>query len=229
MAGTLLPAPFTYFTDDEGAPLVGGTVTTYITGTSTLSPVYHDAALLTAWDNPLTIPADGKVRMYQGTVTLKMVVKDADGNVLDTYDPIQSTAESASSGAGIAAFTFGGAEDFPITVTSLPSGATAAAIHPGSSFVLVDSDNLTGDYLLQGMLQAGAAETVTASLVNVSQGSPDTAIISISSTDTVGELKQSTVITFAAGGTARTYAVKTKTSAAAAPSYAWGFALVKDE
>ena len=226
MPGTLIPAPFTYFTDDEGAPLVGGHVYTYITGTDTLTPVYHDAALLDPWDNPLEIPADGKVTMYQDLDTIKMKVYDADDNLLATYDPIQSTGLSGSGGTGGATFNFGGDDSFPITATAIPSGSTVAAIHPGTSFFTEDSNNLTGTFVLQGMLQAGTGETVTASLVNVSQGSPDTPIVTLTSTATAGELVVSTAITFAAGGTARTYAVKTETDTGVA-SYAWAFAMMR--
>lgn len=225
MAGTLMPAPYTYFHDAQGNPLVGGQVSTFITGTDTPTPVYHDAALSTEWDNPFTVPADGNVTIYQAANTIKMVIKDADGNLIATIDPIQSTALLAG-GGGAAVFTFGGDDYYPITNTSLPSGTTVATIHPGTSLFTIDSANLVGDMLLQGMLQAGSGETVTASLVNLSQGSPDTPMVSIASSSTAGELQVSGVITFPAGGTDRTYAIKTKTGAGV-QSFGWGFALVK--
>lgn len=226
MAGTLIPAPFIYFTDDEGNPLNAGTFETYITGTATPTPVYHDADLLDPWDNPATIPADGKAIIYMDANTIKMVVKDEDGNVLQTIDPIQSTALAGGGGTGGIAFTFGGDDSFPITVTALPSGTTVATIHPGTSFFSIDSADLIGDYGLQAMMQAGTGETVTASFVNLSQGSPDTPIVSIASSNTAGELQTSAAITFAASGTARTYAIKTKTATGVA-SYVWGAALVR--
>ncbi len=225
MAGTLLPAPFAYFTDAQGAPLSGGFVYTYITGTDTPSPVYHDASLSTEWDNPIELPADGTVTMYQGSVTLKMKVYDADMNLIRTVDPIAS-AEAASSSGNITVFSFGGDDYYPITATSIPTGTTVAASHPGTSFFTIDSDDLPGSVTLQGMLQAGSGETVTASLVNLSQGSPNTPMVSIESTSTAGELQTSSVISFPAGGTDRTYAVKTFTATGVA-SYGWSFALVR--
>lgn len=224
MAGTLTPAWFLYFTDAAGAPLVGGKIYTYVTGTSTPTPVYQDAGLTTAWSNPIIIPADGRVTIYQDTNIIKAVIYNSADVLQESIDPISSPALIASLGGS--AFTFGGEESFPITVTALPTGTTVAAIHPGTSFFSIDSNDLIGDYVLVGMLQAGAAETVTASLVNLSQGSPDTPIVSIASTATGGERQASSVITFASGGTARTYAVKTKTATGVA-SYAWGFALVR--
>lgn len=224
MAGTLTPAWFLYFADDEGNPLVGGKVYTYITGTSTPTPVYQDADLNTEWDNPIIIPADGVVVIYQAANTIKAIIHDADDVLVRTIDPIGSNALNTS--AGGSSFTFGGNDSYPITVTALPSGTAVSTIHPGTSFFSIDSSDLVGDYVLQGMMQAGTGETVTASLVNLSQGSPDTAIVSIASTSTTGELQTSSVITFAAGGTARTYAVKTKTATGVA-SYVWGLALVR--
>ena len=224
MAGTLTPAWFHYFTDSEGAPLSGGKVYTYLTGTSTPTPVYQDADLLVPFSNPIILPADGRVTIYQDANTIKAVWYTSADVLVDSVDPIGSVAINASLGG--ASFTFGGDDSFPITVTSLPSGTTVATIHPGTSFFSIDSNDLIGDYVLQGMLQAGTAETVTASLVNLSQGSPDTALVSIASTATAGELQQSAVITFAAGGTERTYAVKTKTATGVA-SYGWGFSLVR--
>lgn len=224
MAGTLTPAWFLYFTTSTGTPLSGGKIYTYITGTSTPITVYQDADLLVPFSNPIIIPSNGQVTIYQGANTIKAVVYNSADVLQDSYDPIQSTALVSS--VGVSAFTFGGDDSYPITVTALPSGTTVATIHPGTSFFTVDSSDLVGTYVLQGMLQAGAAETVTASLVNLSQGSPDTAIVSIASTATAGELQVSSAITFAAGGTDRTYAVKTKTGTGVA-SYGWGFALVR--
>ena len=129
-------------------------------------------------------------------------------------------------GSGGVAFTFGGDDYYPIVVTSLPSGTSLATWHPGTTILRIDSGDLIGDYGLQGILQAGTAETVTASLVNLSQGSPDTALVSISSSSTAGELQISTAITFAAPGTARDYAIKTKVGAGTA-SYGWQFQLVR--
>lgn len=227
MAGTLIPAPFIYFTDDEGHPLNAGTFETYVTGTDTPTPVYHDADLLNPWDNPATIPADGKAVIYLDAVTIKLKVFDSDGNLLATYDPIQSTALAGGGGTGGIAFNFEGDDDFPITVTALPSGTTLATLHPGTSILRIDSANLIGDYGLQAMLQAGSGETVTGSIVNLSQGSPDVALASVTSSSTSGEIQTSSAITFATGGTDRDYGIKTKTSVGTAPGFAYGFKLVR--
>ena len=224
MAGTLTPSWFLYFTDSNGAPLAGGKIYTYVTGTSTPATVYQDSSLATPWSNPIILPADGKVTIYQDAETIKAVVYNSDDVLQDTYDPIASTALNSSLGG--AAFTFGGNDFYPITVTAYPSGTAVSTVHPGTSFFSIDSNDLVGTYVLKGMLMAGAAETVSAALVNLSEGSPDTAIVEIASTATAGELQTSGAITFSAGGTARTYAVKTKT-AGGVTSYGWSFAIVR--
>jgi hypothetical protein len=224
MAGTLTPSWFLYFTDSVGAPLSGGKVYTYVTGTTTPATVYQDAALAVPWSNPIILPADGKVTIYQDAETIKAVVYNSADVLQDSYDPIASTALNSSLGGSI--FSFEGDDFYPITVTAYPTGTAVSAIHPGTTLFSVDSNNLVGTYVLQGMLQVSATETVSAALVNLSEGSPDTAIVEITSTATAGELKSSTAITFSAGGTARTYAVKTKT-AAGVTSSGWAFNLVR--
>ena len=156
MAGTLTPSWFLYFTDSVGAPLSGGKVYTYATGTSTPVTVYQDASLAVPWSNPIILPADGKVTIYQDAETIKAVVKDSDDNLQDSYDPIASTALNSSLGGSI--FSFEGDDFYPITATAYPTGTTVSTIHPGTSLFSVDSNNLVGTYVLQGMLQAGAAE-----------------------------------------------------------------------
>lgn len=223
MAGTLTPAWFLYFTTATGEPLSGGKIYTYITGTSTPTTVYQDATLATPWSNPIIIPSDGKVTIYQGTGIIKAVVYNSADVLQDTFDPISPT----SANSGLSIIPFGGTQSYPIVVTALPSGTAVSTLHPGTSIWPIDSGTLAaGTYILVGMLQAGAAETVTASLVNLSQGSPDTAIVSISSTNTAGEWVASGGITFATAGTARQYAVKTKTATGVA-SYGWNFDIVR--
>lgn len=222
MSGTLTPAWDRYFTDSTGNPLSGGFVYTYITGTNTPTPVFQDATLDTEWSNPIVIPSNGRVTMYQDANIIKAVVYNSAMVLQATYDPIASNALNT----GISIIPFGGDDSFPIVATSLPSGTAVSTLHPGTSIWPIDSADLVGTYYLVGMLQAGAAETVTASLVNLSQGSPDTAIVSISSTDTAGEFASSGAVTFAAAGALRSYAIKTKTATGVA-SYGWNFALTR--
>ena len=224
MAGTLTPSWFLAFTTSAGVPLSGGKVYTYVTGTSTPATVYTDAALLVAFSNPIILPADGKATIYQDANTIKAVVYDSTDVLQATYDPIRSAALTSAAGGSI--FAFEGNDAYPITATAYSSGTAVANVHPGTGFYSVDSGDLVGTYALAGMLMAGTAETVTASLVNLSQGSPDTAMVSIASTATAGELQTSTAITFAASGTARTYAIKTKTASGVA-SYAWNLKLIR--
>ena len=122
-------------------------------------------------------------------------------------------------------FEFGGEESNVISATSYPSGSTNDTCHPDTAIFSVDSANLVGTYALSGMLKSESGATVTASLVNLTDGSPDTALVSITSTSAVGELQTSTTITFAAAGATKEYAIKTKVSANS--GFAWGLSLTK--
>ncbi len=89
--GTLTPPWFLAFTDSTGAPLAGGKIYTYITGTSTPVTVYQNSTLTTAWSNPIILPADGKVTIYQTSDIIKAVVYNSADVLQATYDPIMSS------------------------------------------------------------------------------------------------------------------------------------------
>lgn len=63
MAHLLTGTTFRGFTDD-GAPLVGGKLWTYASGTTTLQPTYTDSALTTPNTNPITLNARGEAEIW---------------------------------------------------------------------------------------------------------------------------------------------------------------------
>lgn len=81
--------------NDNGAPLAGGTIWFYESGTSTPLATYSDDDLVTANSNPVMLDAAGR----QGDVFLqpkeyKVVVKDASGIVIKTMDPVHGTTST---------------------------------------------------------------------------------------------------------------------------------------
>jgi hypothetical protein len=60
MAGTLLPFPFHQFLDANGDPLSSGKVHVFLSGTTTESNSYTDAALSTPHTNPIVLNAAGR-------------------------------------------------------------------------------------------------------------------------------------------------------------------------
>jgi hypothetical protein len=86
-----------YFLDD-GTPNNAGTLSFYEVGGaySVLKDIYSDAAG-TVDSNPKTMGADGRVVVYLGEGPYDVVVKNSDGDVLDTIDNVINAGSSGES------------------------------------------------------------------------------------------------------------------------------------
>lgn len=89
MSGTvsLLPPAEQQFCDANGAPLAGGSVSTFIPGTSTPSVTYQDSAGTIPNTNPVILDAAGRAIIW-GSGSYRTVVKDVAGNLI--YDQVTS-------------------------------------------------------------------------------------------------------------------------------------------
>lgn len=222
--GTLMPSPNIQYADANGVPYAGGKLFSYLAGTSTPTPTYTDAGLTVAHTNPIILDAAGRAgATYLDALSYKFVLQDANSVTIWTIDNVQAVQTSLIRLGAI--FIFGGNSDSPVTATSYPSGATLDKTHAGTAVYHEDAANIpAGSYVLEGVLQAiSGSATISAALVNLTDGSPDTAIVTIASTSTTGARVQSSPITFAVAGAAKDYGVKTKVDTGAA--LAWGFDL----
>ena len=85
MTATLMPNGKVKFFDNNGNPLVGGTVDTYDAGTNIRRPTYIDAAGLNPNTNPTILDARGEAIMrWDGAY--KYVLKDPLGVTIETID-----------------------------------------------------------------------------------------------------------------------------------------------
>lgn len=91
LQANLIDFLFAGLVDESGEALAGGTVTSYAAGTTTLRPIYQNAAGTIAHPNPATLDARGVLVAY-GTGPYKFVVKDAAGAVQYTIDDVAATA-----------------------------------------------------------------------------------------------------------------------------------------
>lgn len=225
MSGTLAPAGKFLGLSDTGVPLNGGLLYTYAAGTSTPATTYNDVDLAPAHANanPVVLDSAGRATVYLDATSYKFVLKTAAGVTVWSQDNIPSTGLNTAA-IGSELVTLGGTPDTPIVATSYPSGTTFDKVHAGTMLWSFDSANLTGTYVLEGML-LGNGGTVTAALVNLSDGAPDTALVTIASSSTTGERQASSAITFAAGGAAKVYAIKVKVSAGS--GRAWMLRIVR--
>jgi hypothetical protein len=219
---TLAPYVFPQFFDDNGDPLAGGLIYTYEAGTTTPAVTYSDA-IATPNTNPVVLSAAGRTVIYLDPLSYKWILKDANGTTIATQDNIASIGLVTSGVYDV--FSFGGDSNVPVTATSYPSGTTFTECHSGTAWLEIDSADLSGTYALSGMLLSVSGITVTAALVNLTDGAPETPLVTLASTSSTGELVISGNITFAATGTAKHYAIKCKVSAGS--GFVWALHLIK--
>jgi hypothetical protein len=227
---TLTPSPYQTVLDENGVPLIGAKIYTYVSATSTPQATYADATGSSTNSNPILTDSSGRYTAYLLAAAYKFIITESDGTPLATIDPVSSVQTNLPTGVG-EIFVFGGSPDTPIVATSYPSGTGFDKCHAGTAFYSLDTLNLTaGVYKLEAMmLCSNVAVTVTAAIVNLTDGSPDTPIGTISSGSVTGERQVSSSLTLAAGGAAKTYAIKTKVSSASSGlfGFVWGAKLIR--
>jgi hypothetical protein len=89
MAFRILNQDPQFFSADGKSLLVGGTVTFYASGTSTLQNTFTDPSLATPNNNPLTINSQGRIADVWGNANYRMVVADVLGSIQWTRDNVQ--------------------------------------------------------------------------------------------------------------------------------------------
>lgn len=224
--GSLMPNVFPQWVDANGNPYVGGKLYSYLAGLATPTPTYTDSTLLVPHANPIVLNARGAPPgpVYLAALSYKFRLYTALDVFVDEADNVQAVHLNQS--ALGERFAFGGDSTSPIELTAYPTGATIDKTHAGTAIFRTDSADLpAGTYILEGMLLATAG-TVSASIVNLSDGAPDTPLTNgtITSTSTTGELVQGALgVTFALAGAAKNYAIKVKVSAGL--GFAWGLKL----
>lgn len=99
--GTYAPWYLEQLLDDNGKPLSGGTIETFVAGTSTHAAVFSDVNLTTAYSNPLTLnsagrlPSNGSMFLTPG-VSYKFLIKNSAGTTIATPDNISSVPGSSA-------------------------------------------------------------------------------------------------------------------------------------
>ena len=92
MAGVIATVPKYQFSDSTGTPLAGGTLTTYIAGTNTLTNTWQDQALGIANTNPIVLDSRGECVLWlNSTVNYKFVLKNSSGVTQWTVDNISGS------------------------------------------------------------------------------------------------------------------------------------------
>lgn len=82
------------YENSSGVPYALAKAYFYVTGTTTPLDTYTTAALTVANANPVVAGADGVFPdIYLAAKRYKIVIKDADGNTLRTWDPVDATTQ----------------------------------------------------------------------------------------------------------------------------------------
>jgi hypothetical protein len=87
----LLPAPELQFCDADGKPYAGGSVATYVPGTTTPKQTWVDPGEAALNTNPIILDAAGRCIIY-GSGDYRIILRDAAGNLI--YDQPSSTVVS---------------------------------------------------------------------------------------------------------------------------------------
>lgn len=163
MAGVIATIPKFQFSAN-GVPMVGGTLDTYIAGSTTPATTWQDAAITIANTNPISLDARGECVLWlDPAVVYKFVLKNAQGVIQWTQDNISNPAALANSlRADLAAAT--GAS--LVGYLHAGTGAAATDVQEKLRRLAVDLADFTGadptgatasDAALQNALSTGKA------------------------------------------------------------------------
>lgn len=124
MAAQLTPAPVLRVYDNSGNLAIGGSIFTYIAGTSTPLATYTDASGTTPNANPTILNSRGECSLWLATgQSYKITAFDASSNLLWTKDSISNTA------AITAAIITNGAQVVPTIATLRTLLKTSASVN----------------------------------------------------------------------------------------------------
>jgi hypothetical protein len=93
MTIALLPDPVPQFCDANGLPYAGGSISTYVVGTTTPKQTWLDPQQAALNTNPIVLDAAGRCVMY-GDGDYRLILRDAAGNLV--WDQPSSTIVSAA-------------------------------------------------------------------------------------------------------------------------------------
>ena len=224
--GNVMPTPVQQFLDNDGNPISAGKLYTYASGGSTPLQTFTDSNLGTPNANPVILDSAGRAAVFLSSSSYKFVLHTSSDVLVYTRDNVQSlTLQQSVIGENLPMF---GTEERSVNDTSYAAGTTADKLSPTTKVLPLDSANATGTWALRGMLKtSNGSHAATEALLNLSDGSPETAIVTISSTNTTGEIVTSSAITFATAGATKNYGVKLKSAHTSAYVTAWGLELVR--
>jgi len=114
---TLTPNPKMQFFDQNGNPLVGGKVYTYLTGTLTPQFTFTDATGTVNNTNPVILDARGEASIWLGNLPYRFILKTADDVTVWTSDGLSGYLTPTTK--GVNRFTADGSFTVPVGVSTI--------------------------------------------------------------------------------------------------------------
>lgn len=91
--GTLSPVAIQQFFNNNGIPLAGGQLASYLAGSNTPTPIYSDQGLTIPLSNPVILDAAGRApELFLDAKSYKLVLRDALGVTIWTADNVMSAS-----------------------------------------------------------------------------------------------------------------------------------------
>ena len=149
------------FFDNNGNPLSGGKIYTYVAGTTTPQATYTSSSGVTAHSNPIILDAGGRVpggEIWNQLLLYKFVLETSTGVLIATYDNVGSSFNAT---AIIANFT-GNGSTVAFTLASAPAGENATNVY------------------VNGVYQQKNTYSVAGAVLTFSQAPPVTSSIEVS-------------------------------------------------
>lgn len=186
MAGSRLVLPSQQPVQSTGLPYPGGQLFFYLSGTTTPTDTYQDANLATPNSNPVILDSAGDAGnvFLDQSIVYKIVLLDAMGDLVWTFDPVYPFARGTLQGVPYAGVTTGSANTqflsgLPtrfngqtITFTAGYVNTMSATLNTGDGNIFFYQQGATGPALLAGNeLQVGTTyEAVQISSLNDNAG-----------------------------------------------------------
>jgi hypothetical protein len=155
------------FFDQNGAPLIGGLLYTYVAGSAVPLVTYKDQTELVLNTNPIVLDSNGECDLWLGTTAYKFVLKNSLGVTQWTVDSVLASTGGGGGGGG-------GITSINGDVIAIGSGIVTATIQAGvvDNSKMADVPNLTLKGNISGVSAAPQDLTATeaTSLLNVMVG-----------------------------------------------------------
>lgn len=123
-AGMVMPSPKFVGLDNNGDPINGGKLHTFLAGTTTPAATYSDQALTTPNANPVILDSAGRATVYLDNLSYKFEMRLADDTLLWTVDNVVSPGLFIGKLATLVPFGHAIGDVAPSNIVQLMMGGT---------------------------------------------------------------------------------------------------------